>query len=196
MTTVFFVRHGQTENPHNILRLRTPGLHLTTKGQTEARETADRLAGESIDRIFSSPIERCWETAEIIGSVVGKQVTVDDRLIEVGSPYQGILLEKYDRMLHGKSLYADSRQLQEGESDKEIIMRMRSFLDRVLKEYEGETVAAVSHGDPMTLLEYNLMGKDYGEILVNATPNYIPLAGFFEFKFEGKRLVEEKKSWV
>jgi broad specificity phosphatase PhoE len=63
MTTFLLVRHAHVDAVGNSLAGRRDGVHLSEQGRREAAELARWLAGERIDRIYSSPLERARETA-------------------------------------------------------------------------------------------------------------------------------------
>ncbi|MGC8661116.1 MAG: histidine phosphatase family protein [Nitrososphaeria archaeon] len=81
----YFVRHGESETnvsghfPDDYLK----SPHLTEKGKQQAAEAGEILSKINIDTIFSSPMPRTVETAEIISGKTGAKVTVDRRLKEV-----------------------------------------------------------------------------------------------------------------
>ncbi|HEY8729264.1 MAG TPA: histidine phosphatase family protein [Acidothermaceae bacterium] len=84
MTTVLLVRHGLTAMTGPILAGRTPGVDLDDRGRAQAAEVARRLAGVAIERIVSSPLERCQQTAQLIAESRGVAVETDARLTECG----------------------------------------------------------------------------------------------------------------
>jgi phosphohistidine phosphatase len=53
---------------------------LTKSGRKTAKRLAEKLAGESLDAVISSPLVRARETAEAIASAAGLTVETDDRL--------------------------------------------------------------------------------------------------------------------
>ena len=67
-----------------VLAGRTPGVDLDDRGRTQAAEVARRLAGVAIERIVSSPLERCQQTAQLIAEPRGVAVETDGRLTECG----------------------------------------------------------------------------------------------------------------
>ena len=67
-----------------VLAGRTPGVDLDDRGRAQAAEVARRLAGVAIERIVSSPLERCQQTAQMIAEPRGVAVETDARLIECG----------------------------------------------------------------------------------------------------------------
>jgi phosphohistidine phosphatase len=72
---LFVVRHAEAA-PGDPDELRP----LTAAGQNAARALAERLAGEQIDVILTSPLLRARETAEAIARVSRAPVEVDERL--------------------------------------------------------------------------------------------------------------------
>ena len=60
MTTFIVLRHAQsTANERGVLAGQLPGVHLTATGVSEAEAVRSALSGRKIDRIFTSPLERC-----------------------------------------------------------------------------------------------------------------------------------------
>jgi probable phosphomutase (TIGR03848 family) len=84
VTTVLLVRHGLTAMTGPVLAGRTPGVDLDDRGRVQAAEVARRLAGVTLSRIVSSPLERCQQTAQLIAESRGVAVETDARLIECG----------------------------------------------------------------------------------------------------------------
>ncbi|HKR71474.1 MAG TPA: MSMEG_4193 family putative phosphomutase [Streptosporangiaceae bacterium] len=86
MTLVLVVRHGLTAATGNALSGRTPGIPLDDRGRSQAAAIAERLSQVRLDAIISSPLERCAQTATAIAEQqkACNEVTIDDRLIEVG----------------------------------------------------------------------------------------------------------------
>src|SRR5450755_5122849 len=67
-----------------VLAGRTPGVDLDDRGRTQAAEVARRLAGVALERIVSSPLERCQQTAQLIAEPRGVGIETDARLTECG----------------------------------------------------------------------------------------------------------------
>jgi ribonuclease H / adenosylcobalamin/alpha-ribazole phosphatase len=80
---VHFVRHGAHGLLGHVLAGRIEGVPLGEAGRAQAERTAERLAGLGITAIQSSPLERCFETAEIIGRRLDLPVEPVDALLEI-----------------------------------------------------------------------------------------------------------------
>ena len=83
MATVLLVRHGRsTANTSGVLAGHTPGVNLDEVGQSQADRLAERLVGLDLVAAFSSPLDRCIQTAQ--RALVGRDLTLqtDDRVAE------------------------------------------------------------------------------------------------------------------
>ncbi len=72
---LFVVRHAEAA-PGDPDELRP----LTDAGRAAARALGDRLAGEAVDAVLSSPLLRARETAEAIARAAGLEAEADERL--------------------------------------------------------------------------------------------------------------------
>ena len=65
-TKVIMVRHGETEWNVQCRFLGSVDLPLSEKGRRQAGYAREALMKEKIDIIYSRPMKRAYETAEII----------------------------------------------------------------------------------------------------------------------------------
>ena len=66
MPLFLLVRHGENDNvKKGRLAGRLSGVHLNKKGIAQAQALAERLHGAPVKAIYSSPLERTMETADI-----------------------------------------------------------------------------------------------------------------------------------
>lgn len=88
-TRVIIVRHGQsTYNRLKLIQGRCDESVLTDKGETDARQVGATLSSLSVDAIYSSPLQRAKQTAEIIQAFLPgtPELQVADNLMEVDLP--------------------------------------------------------------------------------------------------------------
>ena len=85
---IYIIRHGKTElNKAKVLQGRS-NFPLNEEGIRQAREAAERLGDVSFSRVFSSPLTRAVQTAEILAPHI--KPVIDERLIEMDyGPYEG-----------------------------------------------------------------------------------------------------------
>jgi 8-oxo-dGTP diphosphatase len=87
--TIFLVRHAKAGS-----RDRWEGdddvRPLSGKGREQARLIGDRLAGEGVNALFSSPFVRCVQTLEPLGERCDLDVVHEPRLAE-DTPFECVL---------------------------------------------------------------------------------------------------------
>ncbi len=80
---LFFTRHGESEA--NVIReISNRGYRhgLTEKGRRQAVELAEKIRGAGVTRIYTSPLQRAVETAQILSRALGVPYEVADALRE------------------------------------------------------------------------------------------------------------------
>ncbi|MFH0962306.1 MAG: histidine phosphatase family protein [archaeon] len=158
-TRLILVRHGETlSNSSRIMRGKTE-IPLSAEGKNQARATARVLYGEKLDFIFSSPLSRARETSEAIAQLKGARVSIEPLLAERDfGRFEGRPLADWIswRETSGRSDYTDKSH--GGESQKEVELRAKKFLERRLSSFRGKTVAIVSHGNFLKILLAVILG--------------------------------------
>jgi probable phosphoglycerate mutase len=85
MTLLYLIRHGENEFvSKGKLAGWLPGIHLNDKGIAQAEMLVDYFSKRKIDAIYSSPLERTYETAKPISESKGLKVIKTKRLGEIG----------------------------------------------------------------------------------------------------------------
>jgi probable phosphomutase (TIGR03848 family) len=154
MTVLLLVRHALTPATGRTLSGWTPGLHLSPQGLRQADELADRLAAIELSAIYSSPLERCRETAAPIARRAARPVQRRKSLGEVdygdwtNRPLKQLMRTNLWKVVQGNP---SAVRFPDGESLVECQSRMVSALHRIVEEHPDGTVAVFSHGDPIRL---------------------------------------------
>ncbi len=83
-TYLLLIRHGENDwvGSHKLAG-RTPGVFLNDKGHSQSTQLAEQLAKQPIAVIYSSPLERCLQTAQPVADAVGLAVTHEPGVLEV-----------------------------------------------------------------------------------------------------------------
>ncbi|MBQ9828044.1 MAG: histidine phosphatase family protein [Lachnospiraceae bacterium] len=86
---IYIIRHGQTEmNNRKVFQGRSD-VSMNEEGLRQAEEAAEFLKDIRFDKVWSSPLKRAVQTAEIVAP--GADIMIDDRLIEMDyGPYEGM----------------------------------------------------------------------------------------------------------
>ena len=166
-TTLVLVRHGVTG--HTVDKRFSGGLGgsnpgLTDEGRDQVRATADWLAplAADIDTVVASPVRRTQESAEILARRLDRPLLTEDGLAEMefGS-WDGLTFaEIKDAYPHDLDAWLGSLEHTPGggESFRLVEQRVLASLERLLEEYAGRTVLAVSHVTPIKVLVTHALG--------------------------------------
>jgi len=155
-----FMRHGETLwNRAKVLQGTTPYPQLSTKGvaMTEATAAGLAAAGVRYDRIFTSPLARTRETADIVAAKTGPKPIVRELLHE-----RCFGTAEGKRIGEGQTI-KDLLSVATGvESEAEVAARVRAFLDEV-KKLDGQVsrVLAVTHSHVLKGLFLALKGEGF-----------------------------------
>ena len=156
MPIILLVRHGETDYvKKGRLAGRLPGIPLNERGQQQARIVAEKLTGAPIKAIYTSPIERAYQTAEPIAQALGLELVIRPGLIETeigeweNEKVRGLSRRKIWKIVQSApSLF----RFPGGESFAEIQQRITGDLLALSAEHEAKDVLiCVSHADPIKL---------------------------------------------
>ena len=156
MPIVLLVRHGENEYiREGRLAGRLPGVHLNERGRAQSQTLAERMAGEPIKAVYSSPLERALETAEPIAKALGFEVSPCPSLIETDyGEWQDRKLEELSRLNLWRSVQQTPSLVQfpGGESFVDCQERIRQGIEGLCAQHDPKaTIVCVSHADPIKL---------------------------------------------
>jgi probable phosphoglycerate mutase len=152
MTTFYLVRHGSNDMLPRALAGRLPGVHLNDQGRAEAERAVQRLKSRPIRHVFSSPMERCRETAEPIARAHNVPVGISEAINEVDfGEWQGAEMPALSNDARWKrwTKYRSGHRLPQGELMVVIQARVVSEMIRLKDLFPGDHIVLVSHGDPI-----------------------------------------------
>ncbi|RME84925.1 MAG: MSMEG_4193 family putative phosphomutase [Caldilineae bacterium] len=152
-TTLLLVRHGENDwVKAKRLAGRTPGVHLNDNGRAQARRLAARLAHWPLTAVYSSPLERCAETATILARPHGLTVQWRQDLLEADiGEWQGKeIKELNDSELWRLVQFAPSAaRFPGGETIRTMQTRIVDALHDIAAAHPDQCVAICSHSDPI-----------------------------------------------
>lgn len=154
MTLVLLLRHGANDWVHGRLAGWTPGVQLNEEGRRQAADLSRRIGDLPIEALYSSPLERCVETAQAVAEPRGLELRLNDQLGEVRyGDWQGAeLKELYKHELWpGVQHYPSGTRFPQGETLGEAQMRIVSAIDQLRAQHPAQTIAIVSHADLIKL---------------------------------------------
>ena len=149
--TIYLVRHATPDRSRTDIPYRfPPGPPLSEMGLLEAERVAEFLQNRDLHRLFSSPFQRCQQTAELVARRTGAPITVLLTLSEMPPD----------------------------EPNSSVSERMLTSLAIVIQE-ASRPIAVFSHADPISILLEN-MGADVdllAALRIRYRPHVIPPAG-------------------
>ncbi|HTX96642.1 MAG TPA: bifunctional RNase H/acid phosphatase [Mycobacterium sp.] len=156
-TRLLLLRHGQTELSVQRRYSGRGNPALTEVGRRQADAVARYLAQRGgISAVFSSPLQRAYDTAAAAAKALGLDVTVDDGLIETDfGAWEGLTFAEAaerDPELHTRWLRDTATTPPGGESFDAVLDRVLRVRERVIAAQQGATLLVVSHVTPIKML--------------------------------------------
>jgi broad specificity phosphatase PhoE len=139
-----------------------PGV-LSPAGREQARALGARRRTDGLDAVFSSDLDRAVDTARIAfeGSAVPR--FLDWRLRECNyGELNGRPVAEIDAV---KAAKVDD-PYPGGESYRQVVERVASFLADVAKRFDGGRVLLISHAAPRWALQHLLEDRPFKELVV------------------------------
>lgn len=199
---IFVIRHGETDwNKQFRLQGRT-NIPLNDDGRAQARKTAEGLKemGITFDAVYTSPLIRAVETAEILSGFPSDKIKKDDRIIELSfgkaegtTPSERKGIAELDSF----NAFFDSPENYVAKSDAEplshVLSRTADFWESEIKAHEGEyrNVLVSTHGGTLQSLLLHVDGRSlsqYWDVKIpNCTVNLVTLKdGVFHVEYTAK----------
>jgi broad specificity phosphatase PhoE len=155
---IYLARHADPDRtrpdiPYHI----PPGPELTEKGRAQAIEMGAFLHDEDVKHILSSPLERSWQTARIVGEICSATLEIN----------------------------LDLAEMRMDELQTMVTERMsRGFKLALQLAAVGSPVAMISHGAPILALikELGLDRESVEKMRVYDSRNLIPVGGIWEIR--------------
>jgi probable phosphoglycerate mutase len=161
VTVVLLIRHGLADATGDRLYGTTPGIHLSDEGRSQAEGLAERLSGVKLAAVYSSPFERCLETAEAFAAGRGLDIQI---LSDLGEVDYGSWTGRTFKALRRTALWRRVHQVPSsvnfpgGESLVAVSERAVRALGQIAASHPRRVVAAVSHGDVIRLMLAHCVG--------------------------------------
>ena len=183
---LYVLRHGETVwNSLKKFQGRTD-VPLNDNGRKAAIQTGDALKDVHFDYVFTSPLSRARETADLIFRDRDIDIVVDERLTEISyGSYEGKALGDeglpdtfYDDMMNGRCFEPP----EDGESLEKIYARMKDYYEYLMNEerFRDATIFLSTHGTSGRAFMRNFWGTDdfwHGDVPPNCSFCRIVLNG-------------------
>jgi phosphoserine phosphatase len=170
MSRIYLLRHGETEwNREQRAQGCSNDIPLSDVGINQAEAIANRLCEEKIDKIFSSPLKRAYQTAEIISKHHSMAVKTYHELREINfGCWEGLnfkeIGERYPEVIKIWRATPHLAKIPDSESLLELKERSMGKLMEMLKIHSEDNILIVSHGITCKVIIAALMGIDLGNL--------------------------------
>jgi probable phosphomutase (TIGR03848 family) len=161
VTVLLLIRHGHTPTAGKILTGWQKGVHLTDDGRRQAEALVGRLDGVRLAAIYSSPLERCRETAGPLAAARGLEIRVRRDLIETDyGDWAGRSIRQLTRTTLWRTLRRSPSAIRfpGGESLRDVQTRAVDAALSIAVDHARGTVALVTHADPVRMILAHFAG--------------------------------------
>jgi broad specificity phosphatase PhoE len=165
MTALILVRHGETDWNVEGRYQGQADPPLNARGRQQAHQLARELQEIGLDVLYTSPLRRAAETAEIVTAALGLTLYEEPRLMEI---HQGDWQTRLRSEI--QALYPDLFRRWEtepwgatppgGEHLSQVQARVEAALDEILIRHPDERVGLVIHRIPIALIKLRYQGLD------------------------------------
>jgi 2,3-bisphosphoglycerate-dependent phosphoglycerate mutase len=166
---------------------------LSDLGSRQAQALGERFVSLELGAIYSSPLGRARQTAEVVASSTGRQVQIDPELREVALgpigelPTTEVSREEIARLLRDRLRQIAVVAVASGkwssipgsEPSGELRLRVVNAIQRIAGQHPGHRVAVVSHGGAINAYLAAILGieRDYFFPAANTSVSTIRVKG-------------------
>jgi broad specificity phosphatase PhoE len=147
---LLMVRHGEIPSNVNKVYAGKSPEYLTARGVQQAIQVSEILRNQEIHALYSSPIQRALQTAQIIADATGIELRVDDsfRELEMG-PWEGMSESNVARHYPDEWRIWNSRpaelRLPGRETLNELLDRALTGVRNLYRSVSGNNTVIVTH---------------------------------------------------
>lgn len=153
---LLLVRHGETDWNKELRYQGQRDVSLNATGIRQAHRAGEILKDYKPSALFASDLTRTFQTAEIIGKIIGLSPKREPRLREIhfgeweGKTYPEVLELYPDEVKRWRECPLEA-QVPGGETLRDVLRRILESLEDICSQTEGNVVI-VTHGGPIRLL--------------------------------------------
>jgi 2,3-bisphosphoglycerate-dependent phosphoglycerate mutase len=157
LTELLFIRHGETD--WNVQQ-RFQGqldVPLNATGHAQAQRMAAKLAHEPHDLLFSSDLQRAWQTATPLAAAWQRTIQPLPAFREQAfGVLEGLnatmVREQHPTLWQGWLAHRADFELPGGESTRRFYARITAALAELTAAHAGKRIAVVTHGGVLDML--------------------------------------------
>ena len=164
-TRLYLVRHGATTLTAEDRFSGATGVDLSDEGRRQVQSLSERLEGENIRAIYTSPLSRTVETATILARPHALVPQTEDGLREIShGRWEGLSRRDVEERFHDEytAWEADPFTVapEGGESGVSVLARALPVIRAIVARHDQQCVLVVSHKATLRLIISSLLGFD------------------------------------
>ncbi|MDO5517333.1 MAG: histidine phosphatase family protein [Clostridium sp.] len=172
-TTIYLIRHGQTEWNLESRMQGHKNSPLTELGIKQAEKLHHRLVNENFDLIYCSDSSRAQHTAEIIRGNADTEINLNSALIEINmGNFEGMkqseIISKYpenwNNFWHDPASYIPSGN---GEYYDDLKNRLIPAINEIISSNIGKKIVIVTHRIALKVIMAYFNGQSINDIAKN-----------------------------
>jgi broad specificity phosphatase PhoE len=176
MTSITVIRHGETDWNVEGRYQGQADPPLNERGFDQAHELADMLMDNSLDMIYSSPLQRALQTAQIIADHLHLPLHTDARLLEINQGDWQTRLRSEIEDLYPELFRRWEKEPWEvtppsGEHLTEVQSRVYAAIDDIVVLHPTHHIGLVTHRIPIALIKIRYQSLDPDVIRTMHLPN-------------------------
>lgn len=176
MTSLILIRHGETDWNVSGRYQGQADPSLNQRGIEQSRQLAKELSSIGLDVLYTSPLQRAVQTAQIIADKLHIPVHHEPRLKEIHQgDWQTRLRSEieslYPRMFKRWETEPWEVTPPQGEHLSQVQTRVYAAIDDILTRHPGERIGIVAHRIPIALIKMRFQELDRDIVRTLDLPN-------------------------
>jgi probable phosphomutase (TIGR03848 family) len=167
-TTIYLIRHAAHDLLGRILTGRMEGVGLSEKGRRQSELLAQTLSTLPITVVYSSPLQRAYETAAPLAKELGLTASISQDLTEFDfGDWTGREFSSFaqDPLWRAFNTFRSRIRAPNGEAMLDVQARVVAFLEGIPGRHPEARVAVVSHGDVLKAAVLHYLGATLDSFL-------------------------------
>ncbi len=166
---LILVRHGDVNTSNEEIFHGQSDVPLTPLGEKQAQRTAKKLSSTPVHKIYSSPLQRAYNTARAIAEPHGLDVEILNELNDIHyGAWQGLTLAevkvRYEPLYNIWARHPEKMKFPDGESVEDVAVRAQTAANKIFVQHPDETVALVAHRIITKSLALLLIGQNLSSL--------------------------------
>jgi broad specificity phosphatase PhoE len=180
LTELWLVRHGQTD--WNLEGRYQGGADtlMNLYGIEQVQGIIPQLEKIHFDALYTSHLQRAYQSAEILAQALKLKIILDERLREISlGEWEGMLFtdikQQYASEIEERQRNPLAFRPPGGETIGEVAARMAAAADDISRQFPGGVVLVVSHGLALSTLFCQATGLPFDDVFQIHPDNAHPL---------------------